>query len=131
MNRIAGKRFRLMIGAAIVAAATLAGTPAATSANPPAASTRKAWVCDVDRTCVYSGANGTGRRLQMSTGAYDLGGVGDGSLNDHVLSNWNRTDSNWCIYPDAGYEGDPQVYPPGYRGGTGAMSSRASSVSYG
>ncbi|WP_412543917.1 peptidase inhibitor family I36 protein [Longispora sp. K20-0274] len=75
--------------------------------------------------CIY---NPGGHNLCMNSGAYDLSGVAGGIFNDNVSWATNDTGDNWCLYSDAGYNGDIQVIPTGYSGDLNGFGWRLSSL---
>ncbi|MFO7251992.1 MAG: peptidase inhibitor family I36 protein [Actinomycetes bacterium] len=124
---------RLLALGAVAAATTLLGptTPVAASAesaHAKPAQARAAYACSPGHFCIYWGRNGTGPRLELRRGVRDLKHVAGGRLNDHVLSVWNRSGRNWCLYEHGNRwpKGQHQLYPRSFRGNTGAFGYKVS-----
>ncbi|MEV6521305.1 peptidase inhibitor family I36 protein [Longispora sp. NPDC051575] len=113
-----GKRARAVSAVAVLVGAALWATVAPASAAPESD-------CPGGRFCIF---NPAGNRLVMENGAYDLSGVAGGVFNDNVDWANNSTDGNWCLYSDAGYNGNVQVYTAGYDGNTGGFGWQVSSL---
>ncbi|BBC35711.1 hypothetical protein SGFS_070050 [Streptomyces graminofaciens] len=95
------KLSRTLAAVAITACSLFsASSTVAAQAGAPAA-----WECGEWSFCIYSGAGGTGSRLEMRDGVYDLGGVGGGVLDNNVHSVKNISGDAWCLYDYMGYEG--------------------------
>ncbi|GEM_PF-1530372 len=116
---------RLLAIGAVAAAAALLGptTPVAASAESAhvtSAQARAAYSCPPGYFCIYWGRNGTGPRLALKQGVRDLKHVAGGKLDNHVLSVWNRSGRNWCLYEHGNRwpKGDHQLYPRNFQGST-------------
>ena len=80
--------------------------------------------CPTDRFCV----TGNGARGEFENGVYDLGGFGTGRLNDHVSNVFNNTGDTWCLYSDAGYNGEQRVITSGFNAALGDFGKKVSSL---
>ncbi|GAA1332867.1 peptidase inhibitor family I36 protein [Saccharothrix algeriensis] len=104
----------MRIRRAITATALAVGATAA--AISPTTAAPANWECEEWSFCIYHGENGEPPRLGMKKGAYDLGGISGGKLNDHVYSARNISGKAWCLYEHAGYESPIDTIPDSFQG---------------
>jgi hypothetical protein len=102
----------------------LAATAAFVVPTAVLTSSASAISCPAHKLCV----SGNGARGEFETGVYDLGGFGSGKLNDHVVYVNNATDKTWCLYSDAGYNGDAHVVTSGFNAALGDFGNKVSSM---
>ncbi|RKT54297.1 peptidase inhibitor family I36 protein [Saccharothrix australiensis] len=103
---------RAITAAALALGATTALTVPATTASAVPAN----WECEASSFCIYHGENGEPPRLALRKGAYDLGGISGGKLNDHVYSARNISGKAWCLYEHAGYKSPIDTIPDKFQG---------------
>lgn len=112
------------------ASAGTTAAPAGSTVVPPGStgsSPELTITCTRGWFCIYApGENPPHGEFQQ--GVYDLSGWNGGVLNDNVNWFWNLTDSNWCVYVDAGYSGSTQVVSPGYSGNLNNFGYSVSSL---
>ncbi|GHB85255.1 hypothetical protein GCM10010347_65170 [Streptomyces cirratus] len=69
--------------------------------------------CPVGYYCMFSGLDGTGDMIKLTSNTPDLGALG---MNDRAQSDWNRTSSTIHLWSDTGYTGCTTVTPAGPTG---------------
>ncbi|WP_433260625.1 peptidase inhibitor family I36 protein [Actinosynnema sp. CS-041913] len=104
----------MRIRRAVASAALALG--ATTALTAPATAAPANWECEKWSFCIYHGENGESPRLGMLKGAFDLGGISGGKLNDHVYSARNISGKAWCLYEHAGYETPIDTIPDKFQG---------------
>ncbi|AXX28630.1 peptidase inhibitor family I36 protein [Actinosynnema pretiosum subsp. pretiosum] len=92
-----------------ITAAALTAVAGAALATAPAQADPAAWPCVEFGFCMYAGAAGEGRRIEMLEGVSDLGAINGGLLNDNVRSVKNISGDSWCLYDSPDYENEIAV----------------------